>query len=104
MFDIFLNKIHKIKLSFIFFTFIKAGVNFDPKTSKEDIIRLLGSKGVQGAKAASPNKFKTHDVAYENLRDRIPKNFDARKKWRNCLTIGEVRDQGKCGSCWVNKK
>ena len=31
----------------------------------------------------------------------LPKNFDARKVWRNCDTIAEIRDQGSCGSCWV---
>lgn len=77
----------------------QAGINFDPKLSVENFVKLLGSKGVQAAKIASPDMFKTDDKAYEN--QRIPKFFDARKKWRKCFTIGEVRDQGKCGSCWV---
>lgn len=33
--------------------------------------------------------------------DEIPENFDAREKWPHCPTIGEIRDQGSCGSCWV---
>jgi cathepsin B len=74
-------------------------MNFDPKTSKEDIIKLLGSTGVESAKKASIDLFKTHDDAYENIW--IPRKFDARKKWKHCRTIGEVRDQGHCGSCWV---
>jgi cathepsin B len=44
--------------------------------------------------------YKTNDVAYD-LFQKIPKRFDARKKWRNCKTIGAIRDQGKCGSCWA---
>ena len=32
-------------------------------------------------------------------KDELPKNFDARTKWGNC--IGYVRDQGQCGSCWA---
>lgn len=56
---------------------------------------------MQSAKEASPDKFKLDDEAYENLIGGIPKNFDARKKWKKCYTIGEIRDQGKCGSCWV---
>ena len=36
----------------------------------------------------------------EPLKD-IPDSFDARQKWSQCRTIGEIRDQGSCGSCWV---
>lgn len=32
----------------------------------------------------------------------LPKEFDSRKQWPNCPTIREIRDQGSCGSCWVN--
>ncbi|KAG8223838.1 hypothetical protein J437_LFUL007859 [Ladona fulva] len=31
----------------------------------------------------------------------ISSTFDARQKWRRCRTIGTVRDQGLCGSCWA---
>lgn len=37
-----------------------------------------------------------------NSNSPYPDNFDARKHWPNCPTIGEIRDQGTCGSCWVN--
>ena len=37
----------------------------------------------------------------EPLKD-IPDTFDARQKWSHCRTIGEIRDQGSCGSCWVS--
>ena len=32
----------------------------------------------------------------------IPESFDAREKWPQCTSIGEIRDQGSCGSCWVS--
>ncbi|XP_073708959.1 cathepsin B-like [Garra rufa] len=32
---------------------------------------------------------------------KLPDNFDARTEWPNCKTIGQIRDQGSCGSCWV---
>jgi cathepsin B len=31
----------------------------------------------------------------------LPVEFDSRTQWPNCPTIGEVRDQGSCGSCWA---
>ncbi|TGZ62829.1 hypothetical protein CRM22_007234 [Opisthorchis felineus] len=33
--------------------------------------------------------------------ENIPKTFDARKQWPHCPTIGEIRDQSSCGSCWA---
>jgi len=62
---------------------------------------MLGSTGVESAKKASIDLFKTNDVAYKKSSGDIPKTFDARKKWKHCSTIGDVRDQGHCGSCWV---
>lgn len=34
----------------------------------------------------------------------LPDDFDSRKRWKNCATIGEIRDQGACGSCWVSSQ
>jgi len=36
------------------------------------------------------------------LYDDIPENFDSRDQWPDCPTLREIRDQGSCGSCWVN--
>ena len=30
----------------------------------------------------------------------IPASFDARTAWPNCTSIGHIRDQSQCGSCW----
>lgn len=76
-------------------------MNFDPNTPKEHFLKLLGSKGVQIPSKNNIHLYKTNDAAYDNLFGRIPRHFDARKKWRHCNTIGRVRDQGNCGSCWV---
>lgn len=31
----------------------------------------------------------------------IPDSFDSRKQWPNCDSIGSIRDQSQCGSCWA---
>lgn len=31
----------------------------------------------------------------------LPDTFDAREQWPNCPSIGEIRDQSNCGSCWA---
>ncbi|KPJ10710.1 Cathepsin B [Papilio machaon] len=31
----------------------------------------------------------------------LPSDFDARKKWPECPTIGKIYDQELCGSCWT---
>lgn len=77
---------------------IQAGINFHPETPLKFILGLLGSKGVE---VSSAGPFKSHDPLY-SYAGSIPKEFDARKRWRNCKTIGTIRDQGNCGSCWVS--
>ena len=50
----------------------------------------------------NPNGPILKTIVHEVDLDAIPKEFDSRKKWSNCPTIREVRDQGNCGSCWVS--
>lgn len=72
-----------------------AGRNFAPDVSVLYLRRLMGV-------LPTPDVYKlprlTHDVTAEEL----PEQFDAREQWPDCPTIQEIRDQGSCGSCWVN--
>ncbi|XP_026818949.1 cathepsin B-like cysteine proteinase [Rhopalosiphum maidis] len=79
----------------------KAGVNFDPNMLKEHFLKLLGSKGEEIPNKINHKMYKVDDKAYDKLSRRIPRQFDASEKWRNCKTIGEVRDKENCGWCWA---
>ncbi|KAK6731317.1 hypothetical protein RB195_007656 [Necator americanus] len=35
------------------------------------------------------------------LDEEPPERFDARDKWPDCVSIGTIRDQSFCGSCWA---
>jgi len=69
----------------------KAGKNFDDKYELKDLKKFAGV--LPGKKTNWP---KAAPVTRE-----LPESFDARDQWKNCYTIGEVRDQGDCGSCWA---
>ncbi|KAG5473741.1 hypothetical protein LSCM1_04371 [Leishmania martiniquensis] len=37
----------------------------------------------------------------EEQQQELPESFDAAEHWPHCVTIGEIRDQSNCGSCWA---
>lgn len=70
----------------------KAGRNF----KMSELTRVRNMLGV----IKGPNYKKLPVLRHEVPND-IPATFDARQKWPQCQTIGEIRDQGSCGSCWA---
>lgn len=73
----------------------KAGKNFDENIPVSYFRRLMG--------VHPHSKYHMPSIKIHELGDSaLPTNFDARQQWPNCPTIREIRDQGSCGSCWVN--
>jgi len=71
----------------------KAGLNpyFAGKT-KEQMERLCGTK--LDGKVTGP-------VVKPQITPAVPATFDARQQWPKCSSIGFIRDQASCGSCWA---
>lgn len=86
---------NNINFILIFFKF-QAGQNFDPNLPSSYIKKLLG---VRERKNGKP--LPVGDPIKDIDDSKIPKEFDARKKWKKCKSLQEIRDQGDCGSCWV---
>lgn len=82
-----------------FFFLLKAGRNFGENFPLSSLYQMMGVLP-ESSKYQPPVK----DVQAEfgRLNQEIPENFDAREQWPDCPTIGEIRDQGGCGSCWVS--
>jgi len=74
----------------------KAGHNVRFRGMSMDVIR-----GMMGVKPG-PSPVQLPVVTNDHISaDDLPDEFDARKQWPNCPSIGEIRDQSNCGSCWA---
>jgi cathepsin B len=62
--------------------------------SVKKVKKIMGS-AVGDAHMALPRWEKTP------LKGALPESFDSRDQWKNCPTIGHIRDQSTCGSCWA---
>jgi len=65
--------------------------------SYEKVRRLLGVHNVNPA----PEKRLPYRVHTGYDVNAIPTTFDSRTAWPMCKSIGEIRDQSDCGSCWA---
>ncbi|KAK8769126.1 hypothetical protein V5799_014408 [Amblyomma americanum] len=72
----------------------KAGRNFNRNISPMFIRGLLG--------VHPDNRLHRLPVfRHKEIPEDMPKSFDAREKWPQCGSIGLIRDQSSCGSCWA---
>ena len=68
-----------------------------------DGMSLADAAKRHGLKMAAPRlpprpvELSLNDVADEA----IPASFDARQHWKQCPSVGHIRNQGQCGSCWA---
>ncbi|KAG5490474.1 hypothetical protein JKF63_00594 [Porcisia hertigi] len=63
--------------------------------SLSELRSLMGVLSTETS-AVSPRIFSN-----EELQEDLPESFDAAEHWPQCPTIGEIRDQSSCGSCWA---
>ena len=80
-----------------------AGAWVAKASSVFDGLNLAEAATRHGLKMAAPRlpprpvELSLNDVANEA----IPTSFDARQHWKSCSSIGHIRNQGQCGSCWA---
>lgn len=72
----------------------KAGRNFDKNVPLQYVKGLLGVHR-DNKNYGLPTYY--HKVIPKDL----PESFDSREQWPNCKSIGLIRDQSTCGSCWA---
>ncbi|XP_034232264.1 cathepsin B-like [Thrips palmi] len=77
-----------------------AGHNFPTDMKMENVRRLMGARR-DPLRVRLPLREDVEVDEVEWWPWSLPKHFDARKEWPKCPTIGEIRDQGSCGSCWA---
>jgi len=72
-----------------------AGHNQRTRALSMNVIR-----GMMGVLKGSPVQLEEVTNEHISAND-LPDEFDARTQWPNCPSIGEIRDQSNCGSCWA---
>ncbi|MFH4973875.1 hypothetical protein AB6A40_000584 [Gnathostoma spinigerum] len=72
---------------------------WEAKYNEENEVRM---KQLMNLKYVSEDPYMNiSQTMLANVEMEIPKEFDARKKWPHCKSIGKIQDQSRCGSCWA---
>ncbi|XP_016559261.1 cathepsin B-like protease 2 isoform X1 [Capsicum annuum] len=71
---------------------------FNPQLSNFTVSQF---KRLLGVKPAREGDLEGIPILTHPKLKELPEEFDARKAWPQCSTIGRILDQGHCGSCWA---
>jgi len=58
-------------------------------------------KAMLGVRPGGPKLRQKGSDEFEVKIEDVPDTFDSRTNWANCPTIGMIRDQSACGTCWA---
>jgi len=93
--DLIANSVEMVSFINNLQTTWKAGHNsYFRNMPSSAVRRLMGAKKMNTVQLPVITRQHLPDVP-------IPASFDARVQWPNCPTIGDIRDQSNCGSCWA---
>jgi cathepsin B len=74
----------------------KAGHNMFSKMELSDAKKLLGTVIPKRASRTTVDP-----PAHKSNAGALPTSFSAMQQWPQCPTIGSIRNQAQCGSCWA---
>ncbi len=91
--------------SMIYYINEKLNTTWKAGPSKFDDWNIVSIKRLMGVPLSHINSVtKNLPIVEHKIVGDIPEQFDSRDQWPNCPTLKEIRDQGNCGSCWVNNE
>lgn len=81
----------------LFIVLAKAKLNFDPMFLR-NASRLMGVLPRKTLDSMDVLPALEAPAIYSEF---LPDNYDVTRKWSDCKSVGTIRDQSNCGSCWV---
>nr|DAA06105.1 TPA_inf: cathepsin B [Acyrthosiphon pisum] len=81
---------------------LKVGENVGPNSVEEEHLMLSGTRGVEAtSKSKMLHKTRNRRCFSVEIDHQIDQEFDARKRWPHCKTIGEVHNDGNSLLSWA---
>ena len=77
---------------------VKSSASFEVQNYADHVFKDFTLQEIR-CKLGLLKNTKPRTITYGEVNPSLPKNFDAREQWKNC--IHPIRDQKHCGSCWA---